>query len=419
MKKYLLLTGFLSLALCVCAQKPIDELAFYQKQAQDAPKQTQQELVNNLDLWLDLNAALPQASKALILKGNLEKNLRNYPESIITLLRYKYEFSNDQRTNVQSVLQDFEKDFPKNEQASYTGLIKHRVPQSSLPKRLDTFLNLATKADLKGTYQPLVKEYNNFFKRFKDYEELDRMELMLGDLHRNNKNPYGALLQYQKVWEVYPDTKYKAAALRMQGDVYAGSLKDYEKAKAIYEQVLNEFPNSVEKPTVYHHLAIMEEAQKEYNESANHLDFATKLYKEQGNNEALYDVLALKAEIQEKRLKDYNSAAQTLKEMAALVKDNEQKYIQTELKLADLCENKLKDTVSARKAYEDIIKAYPNSKQADKAVFEIANLAKEDGEYQLAASYLEKLIVNNPDSDYAGKAQRQLNSLNKKIAKNQ
>ena len=241
---------------------------------------------------------------------------------------------------------------------------------------------------------------------------------MLGDLHRNNKNPYGALLQYKKVWEVYPNTKYRAAALRMQGDIYAGNFKDYEKAKAAYEQVLNEFPDSLEKPNVYYHLAIMEENLKEYNEAVNHLEFATKLYKEQGDNEALYDVLSLKAEIQEKRLKDYDSAAQTLKEMADLVKNNEQKYIQAELKLADLCENKLKDNVLARKAYEDIIKTYPNSKQADKAVFEIANLAKESGEYQVAANYLEKLIVNNPDSSYAGKAQRQLNSLNKKIAQN-
>ena len=243
MKKYLVLTSFLSFTLCVCAQKPIDELSFYQKQAQEATKQTQQELINNLDLWLDLNASLPEASKALILKGNLEKNLRNYPESIITLLRYKYEFSNEQRTNVQSVLQDFEKDFPKNEQAVYKDLIKQRVPQADLPKRLDTFLNLATKANLKGTYQPLVKEYNSFFKRFKDYGELDRMELMFGDLHRSNKNPYAALMQYQKVWEVYPDTKYKAAALRMQGDVYAGSLKDYEKAfkwfKLSFEETIN------------------------------------------------------------------------------------------------------------------------------------------------------------------------------------
>ncbi len=418
MKKYLFLTGFLSFAICVCAQKPLDELAFYQKQAQDSTKQTQQALVNNLELWLDLNASLPEASKALILKGNLEKNLRKYPESIITLLRYKYEFSNEQRTNVQSVLQDFEKDFSKNEQAAYSELIKQRVPQADLPKRLDTFLTLSTKANLKGTYQPLVKEYKSFFKRFKDYGELDRVELMFGDLHRSNKNPEEALIQYQKVWEVYPDTKYKAAALRMQGDVYAGSLKDYERAKAIYEQVLNDFPDSLEKPTTYYHLALVENEQKEYNEALAHLNFATKLYKEQGNKEDLRDALSFKAEIQEKKLKDYEGAAETLKEIASLVKNDEQKYIQTQLKLADLCENKLKNTVLARKAYEDIIKTYPNSKQADKAVFEIASLAKEDGEYQLAAGYLEKLIINNPDSDYAGKAQRQLNSLNKKIAKN-
>ncbi|MBQ4493776.1 MAG: tetratricopeptide repeat protein [Elusimicrobiaceae bacterium] len=418
MKKYLVLTGFLTFALFVWAQNPLEELAFYQKQAQDASKQTQQELVNNLHSWLEANAALPQASKALILKANLEKNLKDYPDFLITLLRYKYEFSPVEKTNVQSVLKDSVKDFPKNEQETYNELINRRVPQADLPSRLDTFLALATKANLKDTYQPLLKEYNTFFKRFKDYEELDRLELMLGDLHRNNKNPYGALMQYQKVWEVYPDTKYKAASLRMQGDVYASNLKDYEKAKSIYEQVLNDFPTSMERPTAYYHLAVMEESQKEYNEAISHLGFAAKLYKEQGDTDALYDVLLFKAEIQEKKLKDYEGAAQTLKEIAALFKNNEQKYIQTQLRLADLYTSKLKDSTAQRKAYEDIIRAYPNSKQADRAVFEVATLAKEAGEYQMAAAYLERLIVNNPSSEYAGKAQRQLNSINKKIAKN-
>ena len=52
MKKYLLLTSLLSLALFVCAQNPAQEFAFYQKQAQNASKQAQQEIINNLALSL-------------------------------------------------------------------------------------------------------------------------------------------------------------------------------------------------------------------------------------------------------------------------------------------------------------------------------------------------------------------------------
>ena len=61
MKKYLVLTSFLSFTLCVCAQKPIDELYLYQKQAQEATKQTQQELINNTDFWHELNDTLQEA----------------------------------------------------------------------------------------------------------------------------------------------------------------------------------------------------------------------------------------------------------------------------------------------------------------------------------------------------------------------
>ena len=419
MKKYLILSAFLAFSFTVWAQDPLEELAFYQKQAQNSTaKQTQQELVNNLQLWLEANSALPQASKALLLKANLEKNLKDYPGFIITLLRYKYEFGPSEKSNIQSILKDTAKEFSKNEQETYNKLILARIPQADLPERLDTFLKLATKANLKGTYQPLTKEYIAFFKRFKDYEELDRLELMLGDLHRNNKNPYGALMQYEKVWEVYPNTKYKAASLRMQGDIYASELKDYEKARTIYEQVLTDYPSSIERPTAYYHLAVMEEGQKQYQEALDHLGFAAKLYQEQGARESLYEVLLFKANIQEKKLKDYECAAKTLNQTAKLYADKEKTFEEVQFKLANLYHNKLKNPSLERKAYEDFISAYPNADNADKALFEAASLAKDEGKYDLAKNYLEKLIVNNPSSSYAGKAQRQLNSLNKQIEKN-
>lgn len=418
MKRYFLITTFLTFALFVLAQTPAQELAFYHKQAQDATKQTQQEVVNNLQNWLELNYNDPQASKALILKARLEKDLKEYPQFLTTLLHYKYEYSQSERTNVQSALKDNAKEFARSEQEEYNKLINRRVPQADVAQSLDTFLKLATQANIKGTYQPLVKEYNAFFKRFKNYEDLDRMELMLGDLHRNNKNPYAALMQYKKVWEVYPNTKYKAASLRMQGDVYASDLKNYEKAQSIYEQVLNDYPNSLERPTAYYHLALMEESQKQYNEALAHLGFAAKLYAEQGDRESLYDVLIFKAEIQEKRLKDYEGAAATLNQTAKIFASNKDSFEEVQFKLADLYRTKLKNPALERKAYEDLLKVYPTCAQADKALFEAASLAKEAGEYTIARNYLEKLIVNNPDSAYASKAQRQLNSLNKKITAN-
>ena len=417
MKKYFIFAGILFFALFVNAQNPLEELAFYQKKAQNPTKQTQQELIKNLQSWIEVNRDLPEVSKALILKANSEKNLKAYPDFVITLLRYKYEFGTS--NNIQNALKESAKEFAKNEQEAYSKLINIKVPQSALPERMDTFLTLATKANLKGTYQPLIKEYEMFFKRFRDYDEIDRMELMLGDLHRANKNPYGALMQYEKVGEVYPDTKYKAASLRMQGDVYASDLKDYEKAKLVYAQVLNDYPTSLERPTAYYHLALMEEGQKQYEEALNHLDFAAKLYQEQDDKDSLYEVLLFKAEIQEKNLKDYEGTAKTLNKAAGLFINREKKFEEIQFKLADLYRSKLKDIVLQRKAYEDFIKAYPNAKQADKALFEAATLAKNAKDYQTARGYFEKIIVNNPSSSYANKAQRQINSIDKQLAKNQ
>ena len=162
----------------------------------------------------------------------------------------------------------------------------------------------------------------------------------------------------------------------------------------------------------------MEETQKQYNQAINHLGFAAKLYKEQGDNSSLFEVLNTKADIQEKNLKDYEGAANTLKQTAALFKNDESRYTQAQFKLADIYRSKLKDKTAQRKVYEEFVRTYPHSTQADKALFEAAVLAKDTGEYETAKKYLESIIVNNPASSYATKAQRQLNGVNKKIAKN-
>lgn len=418
MKKYLILTAILSFTLAAYAQDPSAELAFYQKKAEEANKQTQQEIINNLQIWLDENSSSDQLAQALVLRANLERELKEYPQFVITLLRYKYEFSANDKSKIQSALKDTAQEFSKNEQDSYNELINRTVPQTALAERLDNFLNYATKADLKGTYQPLKQEYQAFFKRFKNYENLDRLELMFGDLHRNNKQPYSALMQYEKVYNLYPSTRYHAASLRMQGDVYAGDLKDYSKARSIYEKVLNDYPTSIERPTAYYHLALMEETQKQYQEALDHLNFAAKLYQEQGDLNSLYDVLLFKAQIQENKLKDYTAAAETLKQAANLFKDKEDKFEEVQFKLANLYHSKIKDITLERKAYEDFIRVYPKAKQADKALFEAGSLAKQEKEFSMAKGYFEKLIVNNPSSDYASKAQRQLNSINKQLAKN-
>ena len=62
----------------------------------------------------------------------------------------------------------------------------------SVPKnvedRLAQFLSAATKLELKGTYLPVNEQYSSFFARFPVYDNKDKMELMLGDWERANKN---------------------------------------------------------------------------------------------------------------------------------------------------------------------------------------------------------------------------------------
>ena len=104
----------------------------------------------------------------------------------------------------------------------------------------------------------------------------------------------------------------------MKGDIYASELKSPEEAKRHYKQVLNDFPNSVEIPTVYKHLALLEASEKDYTSATENAQKAYEGYIKDGQKQEAFAALMFKAEVEDKNLKNYNSAVDTLKVAAEL-----------------------------------------------------------------------------------------------------
>ena len=122
-------------------------------------------------------------------------------------------------------------------------LTPKNLPQQT-EDRLNMFFTAANKLNLKGSNEHLLKDYALFFARFPGYENRDKIELLLGDSYRNNGDYFAALSKYDKVWKIYPSTKYKAASLRMKGDIYASELKNREKAMKVLKSRLYDYYNS-------------------------------------------------------------------------------------------------------------------------------------------------------------------------------
>ncbi len=412
--------GFLFAAVCLplFAQTPVTELNFYKKQSQGEDKKLLAVLVNDITAWVDSNSVAKDSDDALLLRADIQNRIKQYPAAYITLLRHKYEFTASANAGtVKELTGVVIGKLGSKEQQDATDAAAVVVTGAKTEDRLAAFLAAATKLNLKDTYEPLEREYRAFFARFPQYENRDKLELMFGDLYRQNNNYQAAVKQYNKVYDIYPSTKYKAASLRMMGDIYAGELKDYAKADYYYQAVLKNFPGSVERATTYYHLAMLQEAQRDYTACLDSVTKGIEIFLKENQKEDAYEALRYKADIQKNRVRDYAAAADTLKKTAELYTKDEPKYTDTMLAAADIYGRKLKDPYGQLGAWESIVLTFPASDKAPQALFDAAALAEKLGDTQKAKVSYQKLIVDYAADPLAVKAQRRINAINAKEAK--
>lgn len=398
------------------AQSAEKELEFYTQEAINADKKQMFTALDwDLNSWLERNFALPSAPKAMLLKAEVEYKAKQYIAAYLTLLKYAYEFPNEKAPEDLAI--KVVEEFPTKQQAELTkALTPKNLPQMT-EDRLNAYFSAANKLEIKNAQDYLLKDYALFFARFPAYENKDKIELLLGDTYRNSGNYLAAFSKYDKVSQIYPSTKYKAAALRMKGDIYASELKDQKLARETYKQVLKDFPNSVEIPTVYKHLALLEEDEKNY---ASAVDYAQKAYEgylKNGQKTDAFYTLMFKAEVQEKYLKNYNLAVGTLKDAANIVPAQEELFVEAKQKEAKIQAKNLKDPYAERKVMEEIAISFPKTENGVQALYRVAELTESFGELTAAKEKYNKVILNRPQSKFAVKAQKRIKAIERAEAK--
>ncbi len=417
MKRIITLTVFLFCLTTLFAQSAEKELEFYKNEINTADRKQLSALEWDLNSWLEQNYTLPSAADAMLYKAKVEYLNKQYTPAYLTLLKYTYEFPTKKlpKDFVNQVVTEFS---TKQQAGLLQALAPKNLPQAT-EDRLNMFFTAANKLNLKGANEHLLKDYSMFFTRFPGYENRDKIELLLGDSYRNGGQYLAALSKYDKVWKIYPSSKYKAASLRMKGDIYASELGDYEKAKGYYNQVLNDFPNSVEIPTVYKHLAVLEADKKNYEMAIDKAQKAYEGYLKDGQKLEAFNALMFKAELQEKNLKNYTSAVETLKVAADLMPAQEQYYVEAKQKEAQIQARRLRDNYAERDAWEEIAVRFPNTENGVKALYRAAEITERFGDITKAKEKYYKVIINRPESETAVKAQRRMTALEKAAAKAQ
>ena len=197
--------------------------------------------------------------------------------------------------------------------------------------------------------------------------------------------------------------------MRLSGDIYADHLNDTNRARALYNQVLQTYPDSNETGIVYKHMAILEENDKNYDAALSYYDKAIRTL---GSSPAAFEAYTGKADVYKKR-KDFDSAYKELQQAAIVFAADEKHHTQALWEAAQIARKNLRDDIKYTQLLEKILATAPNGSNSDEIMYDLGQAYERQNRPAQAVEMYRKLLLRRPDGKYAARAQGRINKLQK------
>lgn len=409
----ILVVLMLSVVFLVQAQEATEEERFFAYcdrlyQLDDAKiySLAQEEFQKFLDRYPDSSAA-PEAQYKI---GNLYTKRGEKLLAVASHIKSLYLYPGDtwaekSRQEMLSIVPEKGKDRELRAKMA-TDVILKTEPASSRHFRYIEHLYRFEESKL---YQFTYDQFQEFLRRYPDYEEADLAQLKLAHLVNRQKLFHQAIAQYFKVVYLYPTSPLLADARYKVGCIYHLELKDYKHAVEAYQKVVSEHPESEwAENSLWNAAEIYAKELKEYGQAIRNYELFTRRYPE---TKRAQDSLYYAAKLYRDETGDYAKAIQTFSRLAE--KYPASRYADYALVgVAKIYEEELKDFQKAIEAYSEVPEKYPESKYADSCLYQIGRIyEKELKSNAQAIEAYEKLIKKYPESRYSKKAQRKLKKL--------
>lgn len=390
-----------------------EALNFYKQEIASFPAQQDRAarlygiaLADGLETWELQNEQQAAAQDALFMQARLLLRAQENGRAVVTLFKLRRLFPNLDANALLPLLSEAAASLDTSSRTEASRLFKETPSQdlSAIAQREAEALYALSKLSGRTFYPAAVRAFESFFARYPEYAGNNEVELWYGDLHRLNGNYLAAIFQYKKADELYPQSPYKAASLRLIGDIYADNLKDPETALQIYTRVLRQFPNSSETGIVYKHMAILDENRKQYDSALINYDKAIELL---AASPAAYEAYRGKADVYVKT-KNYEEAYQMLHKTAALFQADKEASSQTLLSAAKIADKHLRDPQKYTQSLEKALLLSPTPS----LMYELGQ-AYETQQPAKAKEIYKRLVLKYPTDRLATKAQKRLTRLEK------
>jgi len=370
----------------------------------------QRALLRDLNDYIKVYGEMPLSVEAIQLKAILHNRMDQNEALAMDFLTIISAYSGSRYEKAsRKGLQDLLSDALKYHKSIIENLLSRdfsSIPQQS--DRLFVLLSNLSALDDKDFNPVIAAACSRFLVRYPDYAKNDVVENILAA--HAGKDYYVGIYHYRRLLSVYPESSLRPNALFSIGEIQRMGLKKYEAAATSYRQVIEQFAFSDTAKQAYIKLALTQSKHLHlYQEALLSLNTAVEKY---ADDPVGKQALQMLGEIYAKKTKEYAKAVAAYRKLSdifsgddgiqalldaekiaskymhdyalviaideQLIRDYSEHALAPEklLNIAHIYADKLKQTSTGIKTYQQVIEQYPNSKQAKEASSSIRKLEK-------------------------------------------
>ena len=387
------------------------QVKYLQEAFKDATEETLPSLLDQIEVHLHQYREQDGADQAIFLRAEIHDKLGDYSAAALDLLRLLYEYPQTKLAfNAKKKLMEVaDRRFRKQKQP-LADMMKAVDAKLERADRLAALLRAAAALQERELTVPLVGEINGFLRRYPEHPAAGEMTFLIGKVHSVNANYKAAVLYFEKILALSNDGGLGARAQAAIGDIYAVSLRDYNKAIEAYQATTDRFADFPEAGEAYVKWAkIQDENLKQPNLAVELLEKITTLYPK---SDAAYQSLMEQSRIYSYKLKDYNRAVDALKKVADDFPG--EKAVEALKQAAELARSYLKDQSMQAEFLERIGTEFSEHKDAPQALWDAGQMYERQLSNNAAALKVYQTLVSKfAANPLAKKASKRVDYLNR------
>ena len=354
---------------------PEAEWAFVKAAAEENDSAARDAAIENLRIFVRSYPESAHAPDALFLLAGLQIKNGDWQPALVSLLDDVYEYAGSSAE--------------LRAKSTYLELVGNKVSRRLRPL-LNDFVNgndageksdrlsalwqkVAAKAP-DAFYEPAADHIRDFFVRFPDHKDADKLQAALARLHAVNDKPAAAVMAWRKLLAMYPESGLRAKAQLSIGDLYADALRDPKKAIDAYQQLIADYPQSAEVlPALENSARLFDEKLRQYDLAVQMDEQIVKTYpKTTASLKALKGI----ARLQRDRLSKSDEAIKTLQRLSTM--HGGQDGVDALLLAAQIARRDLKDYSREAALRHQVADDYAAVREAPEALYDAAGVYEDD-----------------------------------------